>query len=96
MTFDQLVTITIRPGMDAEFEAAADKLAAGAKASEPGTLDYRLFRVRGKADTYMFIESYANEAALDLHRANPATQAHFKAVGACLAGRPVVEVIEPV
>lgn len=96
VTFDQIVTVTIKPGTEADFLAAAAGLAAGVAAGEPDTLEYRLYKVRDKADTFMFVESYTDEAALDTHRKNPETQKFFAVVGQCLAGRPVVDVVEPV
>ena len=63
-----VATLNVRPGMEAEFERVACDLADTVRANEPGCLSYAVFQGE-TAGTYHFIESYADQAALDAHRA---------------------------
>jgi quinol monooxygenase YgiN len=85
-----IATLNVKPGMEAEFEAVALELVAKVNALEPGCTLYTLSR--GSApQSYVFMERYVDQAALDAHRIT----AHFKELGArmgaFLAGRPEVQ-----
>lgn len=93
MPFDQIVTLKVKSGEGAGFEAAFTVLAAKVGASEQDTLDYRLFRVAGEEDAYRVIESYASKDALVRHRDNPETRVAMAALGPFLAAAPRVDVL---
>ncbi|MBA2933786.1 antibiotic biosynthesis monooxygenase [Sphingomonas sp. CGMCC 1.13654] len=93
MAFDQIVTLMVKPGEGAAFEAAFAALATKVGASEPDTLDYRLFRVEGEADAYRVVESYASRDALAQHMKNPETREHMAALGPFLAGAPATSIL---
>ncbi len=90
-----IATIKAKPGAGADFEAAAKKLVAAVNANEPGCLFYQLHRAE-EPDTYVFLEGYEDEAALEAHRGTD----HFKelggAMGPFMAGRPTVQIMDGV
>ena len=84
-----VATLKIQEGKSDEFEKIATEAIAAVTEKEPGCLLYRLIKL--KDDTYVFIETYADQAALDAHGKSD----HFKASGAklatVLAGRPEIQ-----
>jgi quinol monooxygenase YgiN len=68
--------ITVKPGMDKEFEAVAKELVSKVRAHEPGCLLYALHRSE-TPNVYVFMERYADQAAVDAHRATD----HFRSLG---------------
>jgi quinol monooxygenase YgiN len=71
-----VATLKVKPGMDKEFEAVAKELVAKVNANEPGCKLYALHH--GEApNTYVFMERYADQAAVEAHRASD----HFKTLG---------------
>ncbi|MBI2203638.1 MAG: antibiotic biosynthesis monooxygenase [Candidatus Rokubacteria bacterium] len=71
-----VATIKVKPGMEKEFEAVAKELVAKVNASEPGCKLYALHHAEAPG-TYVFMERYADQAAVDAHRATE----HFKTLG---------------
>ena len=51
--------------------ALMGELAQVVRAKEPGCLAYRLHRSNGDPDLLMFYETYADEAAFEIHRNAP-------------------------
>ena len=88
-----VATIKTKPGQGAEFEAVARELAAKVNAEEPGCKLYQLCKA-SDPDTYVFMERYADQAAVEAHRGT----AHFKELGrkmgAFMDGRPNVMVLQ--
>ena len=84
-----VATIKTKPGLGAAFEEVATALAREVNAHEPGCLLYILYRA-DDPDTYVFMERYEDEAAVEAHRAAP----HFKDLGRKMGefmdGRPQV------
>lgn len=82
--------LTVKEGSQADFEKAALELEAAVNANEPGILLYRLFKVQGAPNKYIFMEEYKDAAAVDAHR----SAEHFKRLGAAMGpfldGRPVI------
>jgi quinol monooxygenase YgiN len=75
-----VATLRVKPGMEQAFEAVAKELVAKVNANEPGCTLYALHRPTEGADTpstYVFMERYVDQAAVDAHRASE----HFKALG---------------
>ena len=71
-----IATIKVKPGMEKEFEAVAKELVTKVNANEPGCKLYALHQ--GEAPlTYVFMERYADQAAVDAHRGTD----YFKALG---------------
>ncbi len=71
-----VATVKVKPGMEQEFEAEAKELVAKVNAGEPGCKLYTLCRSETPG-TYVFMERYVDQAAVEAHRAT----AHYKEVG---------------
>ncbi len=71
-----VATIKVKPGMEQQFEAVAKELVAKVNASEPGCRLYALHRAEAPL-TYVFMERYADKAAVEAHRGSD----YFKALG---------------
>jgi quinol monooxygenase YgiN len=96
MTIGVIATLKVQDGKGAELEAAFRELAPEVRANEPGNRLYVLHKSRDDANTYVVMEIYDDQAAIDAHR----NSAHFKAagpkLGACLAGRPDIRFLDSV
>ena len=84
-----VATLKVKAGMDKQFEAVAKELMAKVNAGEPGCKLYALHH--GEApNTYVFMERYVDQAAVEAHRATE----HFKTLGRKMGefmdGRPEV------
>ncbi len=91
-----VATLKAQDGKGAELEAVFTALSAEVRANETGNLAYVLTKSRTEANTYKVLELYADDAAVAAHRAS----AHFVAaspkIGACLDGRPQIELLDGV
>lgn len=90
-----VATIKTKPGMGAEFEAVAKQLVAKVNADEPGCKLYQLHK-SDAADTYVFLERYVDQAAIEAHRGMPHFKELGKAMGAFMDGRPDVKILHEV
>ena len=84
-----IATIKVKPGQEKEFEAVAKELVAKVNANEPGCKLYTLCRGEA-ADTYIFMERYADQAAVEAHRATDYFKDLGRKMGAFMNGRPEV------
>ncbi len=88
-----VATLRIKPGMEKDFEAVAKELVAKVRANEPGCKLYALHH--GEApNTYVFMERYADQAAVDAHRATDYFKALGKKMGEFMEGREVLRLRE--
>ena len=71
-----VATLKVKPGMETQFEAVARELVAKVNAHEPGCTLYALHRAEAPG-TYVFMERYVDQAAVDAHRATE----HFRTLG---------------
>ena len=71
-----VATIKVKAGMEKEFESVAKELVAKVNANEPGCKLYAL-HVGDAPSTYVFMERYVDQAAVEAHRASD----HFKTLG---------------
>ena len=76
-----VATIKVKPGMEKEFEAVA-KVNAG----EPGCKLYALHKNEA-AGTYVFMERYVDQTAVETHRATDYFKALGKKMGEYMDGR---------
>ena len=67
---------------------------AKVKANEPGCLMYDLYKTKGSETEYCFMEQYRDADALKAHGQTDYFQAAQPALGACLAGAPVITVMD--
>lgn len=88
--------LTIAPGKEAAFEEAAKALVSKVNANEPDCLMYELYKSPKESSVYIFLEKYADQAALDAHGKTDYFLAAQPALGACLAGAPDIQVFQAV
>lgn len=89
MTRSIVAKIRVKEGEQAGFEAAAGKLVAAVNANEAGCTLYTL----NKGDdplTYVFMERYENQAAVEAHRASDHFKQYGREMGAFMDGAPEV------
>ncbi|QGN54624.1 putative quinol monooxygenase [Novosphingobium sp. Gsoil 351] len=91
-----IATLRAKPDKGGEFERLFTELAAQVRANESGNITYQLSRSRTESNTYKVLEIYRNEEALEAHRASEHFRAAGPGLGAVLAGRPEVEVLDAV
>ena len=84
-----VATIKVKPGMEQEFEAVAKELVAKVNANEPGCKLYTLHHGEA-ANTYVFMERYTDQAAVDAHRASDYFKALGRKMGEFMEGRAEV------
>jgi quinol monooxygenase YgiN len=88
MSIGVIATLKVQDGKAAEFEAVFQGLAAQVRANEPGNKLYQVFKSRKEANTYIVMEIYEDQSALETHGKSD----HFKAagpkLGPTMAGRP--------
>ena len=91
-----VATLKAKPGAEAEFEAAFAEMTAGVRAHEPGNSVYQLAKSRTEPGVYKVLEIYADQDAVEAHRASD----HFRAGGRklrdLLAEPPQVEAFDAV
>jgi quinol monooxygenase YgiN len=67
----QIVTMTLKPEHEQEFLETAAKYAALVHEREPGTLLYVLTKDPDEPHTYVWVERYADEAAIETKGEKP-------------------------
>ena len=96
MAVGVVATIKIQTGKNAEFEAVAREMMAAVRANEPGNKYYQFCKSKTDDTTYVVMELYADQAALDAHGKSD----HFRTIGpkmgTFMGGRPSVEYYEAV
>lgn len=96
MAIGVVATIKIKPGMNEAFEAVATELMAAVRANEPGNKVYQFCKSKTAPETYVVLEIYADQAAVEAHGKSE----HFRTIGAkmgpCMAGRPDVQYLDTV
>jgi len=96
MTIGIVATLKVKPGKESEFEAVFTELQGHVAKSEPGCLLYEVFKSRSQPSTYIVMEKYKDQAALDGHRSTPHMAAAGPKLGATLDGRPSIELLDKV
>lgn len=86
--------LVIKPGHQAEFEAAA-LTAVAAVHQEPGCMLYALHRQAGTDDTYVMVEKWASKEALRTHGKGAALSTLNKALADIMAAPADVRVLAP-
>jgi quinol monooxygenase YgiN len=84
-----VATLKVKPGMEKQFEAVAKELVAKVNAGEPGCKLYALHHGE-EAGTYVFMERYVDQAAVEAHRATDYFKALGRKMGEYMEGRPEV------
>jgi quinol monooxygenase YgiN len=84
-----VATLKVKAGQQAAFEAIARKLVAAVNANEAGCMLYTLNKSEDP-QTYVFMERYRDEAAVQAHRATEHYRNYGKEMGAHLDGAPAI------
>ncbi len=85
-----IATIKVKEGQGAEFEKVASELVKKVNENEKGCLMYALFKGE-EPNTYVFMERYADQAAVEAHRATEHYKTLGRAMGPFMDGRPDVK-----
>ena len=88
--FGTVATIKVKEGQGAEFEKVALELVKQVNANEKGCLLYQLYHGE-EPNTYVFLERYADQAAVEAHRASDYFKTLGRAMGAFMDGKPAVQ-----
>jgi quinol monooxygenase YgiN len=84
-----VATLKIKAGQEAAFEAVAKELVEKVNANEQGCLLYRLHRA-DEPQTYVFMDRYADQAAVEAHRATPYFKELGRKMGDHMDGKPQI------
>ena len=91
-----VATLKIQPDKIEEFETNFKQLMAIVAEQEPGNNYYDLHRSRDEAGTYVVMEQYVDQAALDVHGKSEEFKAQSAKLGGCLAGAPTITILDAV
>ncbi|HWD49018.1 MAG TPA: putative quinol monooxygenase [Rhizomicrobium sp.] len=96
MAIGVVATLKVAEGKNSEFESVFRDLAAQVKANEPGNKLYQVFKSKADGQTYVVMEIYADQAALEAHGKSD----HFKAagpkIGPTMGGRPDIQYFDAI
>ena len=84
-----VATLKVKPGMEKDFEAVAKELVAKVNAGEPGCKLYAL-HLTETPGTYVFMERYVDQAAVEAHRATEYFKTLGRKMGEYMDGRPEI------
>ena len=96
MTIGVIARVKVHPGKGPEFEAAFADQAIGVRSNEPANKLYQLVRSRENAETYVVMELYDDDAALEAHRQAQHMVANRPRMAPLIAERTIVEVYDAV
>jgi len=96
MSIGVIATLKIADGKGSDCEAAFRDLIAQVRANEPGNRMYSLFKSKADANTYVVMEVYDDQAALDVHNKTAYFLAAMPKIGATLAGPPDIKFFDAV
>lgn len=85
-----IATIKVKDGQGAEFEKVALELVKKVNENEKGCLLYQLF-TGDEPNTYVFMERYKDQDAVEAHRASEHFKTLGRAMGAFMDGKPDVK-----
>jgi quinol monooxygenase YgiN len=87
-----VATMTVKP----ESVDAAREILTGAVQDVHGEPGCQLYSLHESGDTFVFVEQWADEEALETHRTAPAMGKMVSAVGEHLAAAPDIKLLQPV
>lgn len=94
MTIGIIATLKIQPGTNEEFAATFGEMEKIVAEQEPGNLLYQVFRSRDDDSTYIVMEQYTDQAALDVHGKSDEFKAASRKLGGCMAGPPEIQLLD--
>ncbi len=89
-----IATLKIKEGKGTEFEATANQLVQNVNANEEGVVYYDLYKQDDT--TYVFLERYKDQAALDIHRQTDYYKAAGAQLGAFVTAAPDIKILAAV
>jgi quinol monooxygenase YgiN len=92
MPITVVAKIKAKAGSEGQLEEAFRKNIPNVR-TEPGTLRYVLHRSVKDPTTFVFYETYQDQAALEAHGKTPYMKELGAAIGALLDGRPQIEIL---
>ena len=84
-----VATIKVKDGKGDDFVKVASQLVEKVNANEKGCLLYALYK-SDEPNTYVFLERYKDQAAVDEHRGTEHFKTLGRAMGEFMDGRPEV------
>lgn len=96
MAIGVFAKLTIQEGKNEEFESVFGELQAAVNENEPGNNFYALHKSRDSETTYVVLEQYEDQAALDAHGASEHMKTIGGKLGSVMGGRPEVEYFDAV
>ena len=96
MTVGIIATLKIQPGKNEEFENTFKDLMAVVTKEEPGNHFYVVHRSREDDTTYVVMEQYEDQAAIDAHGKSEAFKSASAKLGGCMAGPPQIKMFDGV
>ncbi|MDB5975683.1 MAG: hypothetical protein JWR07_2443 [Nevskia sp.] len=78
--------MSVKPGREKQFEQLFRELREEIRKNEPGCMAYVLLSSRMTRDSYVLHEQYADQAALDAHRASVYGARYFPVIRSLLTG----------
>ena len=96
MAIGVIATLKVQEGKGSEFEAVFRDLAAQVRANEPGNKLYNVFKSRKDANTYIVMEIYEDQAALEAHGKSDHFRAAGPKIGPTMAGRPEIQYLDSI
>lgn len=91
-----VATLKVQADKTEEFETTFKELMAVVAEKEPGNNYYALHRSRDEDATYVVMEQYVDQAALDVHGKSDEFKAVSAKLGGCLAGAPEIKFFDAV
>lgn len=91
-----IATLKVKSDKKEKFEEVFGSLSDNVSKHEQGCHCYRLFKSETDADTYVVIEQYENQAAVDAHMASDYFTAAHDPLKDCLADAPKLEFLQAV
>lgn len=96
MAIGVIATLKVQEGKGGEFEAVFRDLAAQVRANEPGNKLYQVLKSRKEANTYIVMEIYQDQAALEVHGKSDHFRAAGPKIGPTMAGRPDIQYFDSI
>lgn len=92
-TVNVVAILKCLPGKEASLLDVLHPLVTSTR-TEPGCIDYLLHRETANTDTFVFYETWQNQAALDAHMTMPHFTAFVAATKTLLAAQPDIRVLQ--
>jgi quinol monooxygenase YgiN len=96
VTIGVIARVKVVAGKGPEFEAAFADQARSVRANEPANRLYQLVRSRGDENSYVVMELYDDDAALDAHRTAEHMVANRPRMAPLIAERTIVEIYDAI